>query len=150
MKLVALCCVLCLALGVVVMSCKSGSSNPSSPLQATLAIDSSIVRYDSLGVTGGSGYYYKFIVSTRGLDPSRADSVFTMLLDSGFVLEEFWYPNEPSLCADPFNHNREVVRLAAPDTNITRLGYTSFATNFADACIQHWRQYRFIRSSGGS
>jgi hypothetical protein len=133
------------AMIAVFIRCNKKSNSPTGPNEPRLSIDSAVVLYDSLGATGGPGYYYKNIIWYGEFDPSWADSVFTMLIDSSFALVEFWYPDEPGMCLDPSRHEREIVKLSAPDSNITRLGYTPFSSNYLDGCIQHWRQYKFLR-----
>jgi hypothetical protein len=132
------------------MACKTNSSPPTGLNQTHLQIDMTVVAFDSLGAIGGSGFYYKPVVWTGSFSPLWGDSVVRFLLDSNLTLQEFWYPDAPGICLDPFNHQWEIAKLAIPDTVILRFGYQSLPAGYSDVCVRHWRHYKITRVSGAA
>ena len=130
--------------------CNKKPTPPTAPIQYHLEIDTSIVPSDSLGRVGGPGLYQKLVIWNGAFNPLWGDSVFAMLVDSNFALVEFWYPEEPGICADPYRHEREIAKLNQPDTSIYRLGYAAIDSAYIDYCIRYWRHYRIVRVSGGA
>ena len=134
---------------LVSSSCKSTSSGPIAPHPARFEIDTTVVPYDSLNGIGGPGFYFKSATWSGPFNPLAGDSLVRTLLDSGLSVTEFWYPEAPGVCADPFAHEREIAKLTEPDTTVYRLGYTPLPPGYSDACVRFWRQYKITRAIGG-
>jgi len=130
-------------------ACEPKSDAPTAPSSKKIAIDTTIVRFDSLGSIGGPGFYYKNCSWQGGFNPYRGDSIVRALLDSNFMVDEFWYPQAVSPCLDPRIHEREIVKLSQPDTTIYRFAYAPLDTGYADVCIRSWRHYK-VRRTGGA
>ena len=141
--------VIMLGLALSLSTCKPKSDSPTAPIGTKIEIDSTIVRYDSLGSIGGVGFYTKNCQWQGGFNPYRSDSVVKALLDSNFTVDEFWYPQAASPCLDPRIHEREIVKLNQPDTTIRRFTYVALDTGFTDFCIRYWRHYK-VRRNGGA
>jgi hypothetical protein len=139
-----------LGLALSLTACKPKSDAPTAPISAKIEIDTTLVRYDSLGSIGGPGFYYKTCPQEGEFNPYSGDSVVKMLLDSNFSVQEFWYPETPDRCADPINHELEIVKLNQPDTTIFRLAFTSLDSGYSDACIEFWRHYTIRKVTGGT
>ena len=139
-----------LLLSQTLMDCGKDSPIPTPtltmPNKSALQVDTTIVRSDSLGKIGGAGFYCRFgDWREANYNSRRGDSVLQMLLDSNITVLEFWYPEYPSMCLDPFNHIREIVRLPQSDSTITHLGYDPLNAGFSDHCIPYWRHYKIQR-----
>jgi hypothetical protein len=139
-----------LALIVLLTCCNKKSTSPTAPIQYHLEIDTTIVPSDSLGTVGGPGLYQKLVIWNGEFNPLWGDSVLAALLDSNFALIEFWYPEEPGICADPYIHEREIAKLSQPDTGIYRLGYVAIDSAKVGYCIRYWRHYTILRVNGGA
>ena len=135
---------------LILASCKTKSGAPTAPTTFMIEIDTTIIPYDSLGALGGSGFYYKASYWQGSFNPYWGDSVLKMLLDSNFIVDEFWYPQTPGICADPRIHEREIAKLDQPDTSIYRIGYQPLDSGYADYCIRSWRYYKINRIRVGA
>ena len=139
-----------LGLTLSLTACKPKSVAPTAPISTKIEIDTTLVRYDSLGSIGGAGFYYKTCRWEGQFNPYSGDSVVKMLLDSNFSVLEFWYPETPSVCLDPRTHELEIVKLNHPDTTIFRFSYLSLDSGYSDGCIEFWRHYTIRKVSGGA
>jgi hypothetical protein len=135
-----------LILAVTVYSCNRQTPTPTAPVALKTEVYTVIVRNDSLGSIGGTGYFIRDATRPgQSFNPLWGDTVLQTLLDSNFVVLEFWFPQWPNWCANPFSTERQIVRLTPSDTTITRLGYKALAPGFTDACIRYWRHYTISR-----
>jgi hypothetical protein len=140
-----------LSLVLTDVSCDNAADSPSALVDTTgtsigmeMIIDTSYVRYDSLGNTGLGAFYTKFFPSEGLVPRSWGDSVVALLLDSNIDVFQFWQPADVSRCLDPYVHEREIVHLVGPDSAMIALGFTAMNPGFMDRCIPYWKRYRIL------
>ena len=139
-------CFLCIAFGLVLVALRCTSDSPSTPTpsEPRRYLDTVTVADGSIGQVGGRGFYFKTMYWYTDYQPSGGDSVLRVLLNAHLAVEGFWHPLGASICLDPFQHEREIVKLIEPDRAIVRLGFMPLASGYSDGCLRHWRHYRLV------
>ncbi len=104
-----------------------------------------IIPSDQVVINWDSTVYQHNSKWISQIDTLAADSVARELNQSGFLVEEMWYPNENTRCAAPTRVGSEIIiKLAAPDSGIYKFGFQKNTGGFPISCFSHWRHYRFV------
>ncbi len=134
---------------LLLLSCKYETPTQIQVNQIKVVVNTTIVPSKTAGVLGGPGFYYRLVIWDGRFNPLWGDTALQNLLDSNFKVVEYWYPQDPSVCIDPFKHEREIARLDYPDTSIIRLGYAPLSKWLPDTCIIYLRHYVVSRVIAG-
>jgi hypothetical protein len=134
------------------VSCKK-SSTPTSPT-FHVQVSMEIIPYQSAPATVEStlGYIKQFVEwNPSGIrDTTKADSLAQWFAQSPYRVTDMWFPEVDSRCAIPINtENVVTLELAAPDTNLKSLGYSS-ETAVVSPCYVYYRHYVFTKVQNGT
>lgn len=138
-----------LLIALTIVSCKK-SGEPTNPT-VQVHLNMEIISYqDAPTVADSTLCYVKSFVdwNTSGWrDTSKADSLAQWFARSVYQITDMWFPNVDTRCVYYYPINTEnivTLRLAAPDTSLRSLGYSS-TTAVVSPCYITYRHYTFTR-----